>query len=168
MGKVKCVLFDWGNTVMRDLQTGEGPMYKWPQVEAMPGALESISRISPERILALATNALESQEEEIWKALARVNFDTLFNKIYCYRKIGMLKPSPGFFHFILGDLQVSPVDAVMVGDDFQKDILGASRCGIFGIWLNQESSERRVGRLYDTIYSLEDLPSALTRHEEAN
>jgi FMN phosphatase YigB (HAD superfamily) len=166
MGKVKCILFDWGNTIMRDISSYEGPMYQWPQVEAVPNALESISQIRPERILAVATNALESSEEEIRKALARVKLADLFDKIYCYSNVGALKPTPFFFDFILSDLRIGPSDTIMVGDDFQKDILGAVRCGIFGFWLNQESSERRVGKLYDTIYNLSDLQMAVTRREE--
>jgi FMN phosphatase YigB (HAD superfamily) len=165
MGKVKCVLFDWGDTVMRDIRSYDGPMYTWPAVEAVPDALESISRIRTERILAIATNALESTEIEIRKALARVKLDDLFNRIYCYRNVGAMKPTPYFFDFILGDLGCKPSDAIMVGDDFQKDIMGAVRCGIYGIWLNRESSERRIGRLYDTIYRLSDLPETLTRLE---
>jgi HAD superfamily hydrolase (TIGR01509 family) len=166
MGKVKCILFDWGNTIMRDISSNEGPMYQWPQVEAVPNALESISQIRPERILAVATNALESSEEEIRKALARVKLADLFDKIYCYSNVGSLKPTPFFFDFILNDLRLPAKDTIMVGDDFQKDILGAVRCGIFGFWLNQESSERRVGKLYDTIYNLGDLQMAVTRREE--
>jgi len=168
MGKVKCVLFDWGNTLMREMESYEGPMHKWPVVEAMPGALESITRISADRILALATNAMDSGEEEIWKALARVEFDTLINKVYCFRKVGMLKPSRGFFDFILGDLKLTAKDAMMVGDSFPNDVMGAVRCGIYSIWLNRESSERRVGKLYDTIYSLRDLPEAIVRYEGAD
>lgn len=166
MGKVKCVLFDWGDTVMRDMPSCDGPMYQWPQVEAVPGAFEAIARIKIERVLAIATNALESTEAEIRMALARVKLADLFDKIYCYRNVGALKPTPFFFDFILNDLRISAKDTIMVGDDFQRDIMGAARCGIFGFWLNQGSSERRVGRLYDTIYTLGDLQSAVTRREE--
>lgn len=166
MGKVKCILFDWGDTLMRDIPAYDGPMYQWPQVEAVPGALESISQIRAERILAVATNALESSEDEIRKALARVNLDRFFDKIYCYHNVGAMKPTPFFFDFILNDLRLGAADTLMVGDDFQRDIMGAVKRGIFGFWLNRQSSERRVGRLYDTIYNLEDLPSAVTRREE--
>jgi HAD superfamily hydrolase (TIGR01509 family) len=166
MGKVKCVLFDWGDTVMRDMPSYDGPMYKWPQVEAVPGALEAIHRIKTERVLAIATNALESTEAEIRMALARVKLADLFDKIYCYRNVGALKPTPFFFDFILNDLRMAAEDTIMVGDDFQRDIMGAARCGIFGFWLNQESSERRVGKLYDTIYNLGDLQAAVIRREE--
>ena len=150
---------------MRDIPSNDGPMYAWPSVEAMPDALESISQIRSERIVVIATNALRSTEDEIRKALARVKLDDLFNRIYCYRNVGAMKPTPFFFDFILGDLGLKPGDTIMVGDDFQRDIMGAVRCGIFGIWVNRESSERRVGRLYDTIYGLGDLPAVLSRRE---
>lgn len=160
--KIKCVLFDWGNTIMRDFPQYDGPMYLWPNVEVMPGARECISAVGSGRTIALATNALESGEEEIRKALARVELEPLINKIFCFHKIGQLKPSAGFFDYILSDLQLTAGEILMVGDDFQKDIMGAARCGIYGIWLNLESKERRIGGMYDTIYKLDDLAAALS------
>ena len=32
-------LFDWGDTLMRDDPTQTGPMWQWPHVSALPGAL---------------------------------------------------------------------------------------------------------------------------------
>jgi FMN phosphatase YigB (HAD superfamily) len=53
----------------------------------------------------------------------------------------------------------------MVGDDFESDVLGANRSGIFAIWLNLVTSERRVSRMYDTIYTMADLPGLINRRE---
>ena len=32
------VVWDWGDTLMRDIPGQKGPMVDWPHVEAMPGA----------------------------------------------------------------------------------------------------------------------------------
>lgn len=162
---IRCILFDWGNTVMRDIPGYAGPMYQWPDVAAMPGAMGAIAAVGRNRIIALATNAADSCEEHIWMALGRVSLDMFINKIYCFQKIGYFKPSSEFFKHVLDDLKIMPQQIVMVGDEFDKDILGANSCDIFGIWINQESSERRIGRLYNTIYSLDELPGAIARHE---
>lgn len=45
----------------------------------------------------------------------------------------MGKPSAGFFHAALEQLQVSPEDAWMIGDDIQSDIGGAQAAGIRGV-----------------------------------
>jgi putative hydrolase of the HAD superfamily len=162
---IKCILFDWGNTIMRDIPEYRGPMYLWPDVAAMPGAIGVIAAVGRNRVVALATNATDSCEEHIWMALGRVSLDMFFNKVYCFQKIGHLKPSAEFFKHVLDDLHILPQQIIMVGDEFDKDILGANRCDIFGIWVNQESCERRIGRLYNTIYSLDELPNLIARHE---
>jgi putative hydrolase of the HAD superfamily len=36
----RCLLFDWGDTLMRVFPEYVGPMAAWPKVEAMPHAEE--------------------------------------------------------------------------------------------------------------------------------
>ena len=58
---IRAVLFDWGNTLMRDLPGQHGPMRDWPHVEALPGALEALEALHAQGLrLALATNAADS------------------------------------------------------------------------------------------------------------
>lgn len=162
---MKAIIFDWGDTLMRDFREFNGPMHLWPEVAVVPGAIEALTIVGEGRIISLATNAAESSEGEIWKALGRVSLDLLVNKIYCIRKVGFRKPSREFFNFILADLAIDPSEAIMVGDDFEKDILGANKSGVYAIWLNNQDQERRNGPLYETIFSLEDLPSAIAARE---
>jgi putative hydrolase of the HAD superfamily len=164
---VKSIVFDWGDTLMRNFRQYDGPMYLWPEVAAMPGAMDALQIVGKGRIIALATNAVYSREEEIRSALGRASLDELVNKVYCFRKIGFLKPSREFFRYIMGDLSFEPSELAFVGDDFEKDILGANNCDIYGIWLNLKTQERRTGKLYDTILSLDELPSAIERREAA-
>ncbi|NLG84527.1 MAG: HAD-IA family hydrolase [Firmicutes bacterium] len=147
---------------MRDLPGFDGPMYTWPRVEALPHVKEVLVALRPDWILALATNAEASDEANIRKALARVDLDGLIEKIYCYRSIGHKKPSPYFFAYILNDLGMGPERVVMVGDDFEMDVLGANRCGIPAIWFNERApQERRSGKMYRTIHDFRALPGEL-------
>ncbi|KAL7638780.1 UNVERIFIED_CONTAM: hypothetical protein RMT77_010314 [Armadillidium vulgare] len=43
------------------------------------------------------------------------------------------KPSAQYFEVALNDLNVSPNEAVMIGDDINSDIGGAQKCGLKGI-----------------------------------
>ena len=129
------VLFDWGNTLMVDFPEHEGPMSSWPRVEAVTHARETLEQV---RALgwgtALATNAGDSVETDIRAALARVELDPLIDRVFCSREVAHNKPSPEFFAFIKKALALPDEDLVMVGDDFQKDIKGATRCGIRAVW----------------------------------
>jgi len=157
----RCVLFDWGDTLMRDFPDFSGPMVEWPRVEVVKYVPEVLEELSKSWILALATNAINSNEEQIWGALRRVRLNPFLCKVYCFRKIGHKKPSSEFFAYILDDLHLPASRVFMVGDDFESDVLGAVRCGIRAIWFNQHSNEARHAKSYDTVHDMRSLPRAL-------
>jgi putative hydrolase of the HAD superfamily len=81
LAKTSWLLFDWGDTLMRDDPSAEGPMVSWPKVEIVPGAIEVLTSLKPSWGLAMATNADASDESQIWAALKRVDLDRLIEKI---------------------------------------------------------------------------------------
>lgn len=143
----RCVLFDWGNTLMRDFPEFSGSMASWPYVEALPNVKKVLVELRPQWTLALATNAIDSDEKAIWEALDRVGLSSLLDKVYCFQNIGHSKPTPDFFDYIVKDLLMDRCRMVMVGDDFEKDVLGANRSGIRSISLFIGLVRRRGGRL---------------------
>ncbi len=70
---------------------------------------------------------------------------------------GIKKISPEFYPYILRDLGADPSQVLMVGDNFDYDVLAPNRVGIHGVWLNQSSGENKTGDLYSTIHSLREL-----------
>jgi len=159
-----CLLFDWGDTLMRDFKEYAGPMKDWPRVEAIPGAAETLAALHPAWTLALATNADVSSEADIRAALQRVALDQWLDKIYCFKNIGSKKPSKEFYQYIQADLNLSPRFICMVGDNYEADVLGANACGMRAIWFNQHSLEDRAGDLHRTIHALSALPEVLSTH----
>ena len=158
----RCILFDWGNTLMRDFPDAQGPMADWPRVETLPGVEVVLLQLRPQWTLALATNAVASDEPSVWRALARGGIASLLDRVYCFQTIGHMKPAPAFFDYIVRDLSMPRDRIVMVGDDFENDIRGATRSGIRSIWLNQSSDEARVGELHQTILEFQSLPDVLS------
>ena len=156
-----CLLFDWGNTLMREFAGAAGPMVDWPRVAAMPGAVEALTLLRRERWLALATNAVDSDEAQIRGALARVGLEVLLDAVYCFRRIGHRKPSEAFFRHILADLGIGPDRVIMIGDDFDADVLGANRAGLRAVWFNERTAERLSGPLYRTIHHFDELAATL-------
>ncbi len=141
MEKKGAILFDWGDTLMRVLPQFHGPMKDWPQVEAVTGAAALLEALHPEWTLALATNAADSDEEDIRAALRRVGLDAWLDKIYCYKNMGFQKPYPEFFAYILEDLGLPAGKVIMVGDNLETDVQGAVVNGLKAIWFNEISSE---------------------------
>jgi putative hydrolase of the HAD superfamily len=152
------ILFDWGDTVMKDDPSQNTPMVDWPQVEMVTGVETLLEAIhTGGRVIALATGAEVSNETQIREALARVNLDRYFDKIYCFGNTGQRKPSAAFYQFILDDLKVQPAEALMIGDSFEKDVLAANQLGIAGVWFNPSTPETRNGAGFVTVHSMAEL-----------
>lgn len=156
----RCLLFDWGDTLMRVLEYS-GPMASWPRVEAVPHVVEVLTELHPQWQTALATNAEDSDQAKIRAALGRVGLDALLDKVYGFRTIGHRKPAPRFYEHIADDLGLDGTRLVMVGDDFEADVLGANQAGLYAIWFNERSREELTGRWYRTIHDFRQLPAAL-------
>lgn len=155
------ILFDWGNTLMREFAGYEGPMVVWPRVAALPGAAEALAALQPDWTLCLATNALGSDVGQIRAALARARLDGFIERVFRGADLGAQKPHPAFFEAALAQLGEPAERAVMVGDGFEVDVLGAVNAGLRAVWLNEHTAERRHGPLWRTIHRLADLPGAL-------
>ena len=157
----RCLLLDWGDTVMRVFSEYEGPMFDWPRVEAVDGIRETLTRLRPDWTIVLATNAADSEEREIWSALARAGLDELIDRVYCFRGVGHRKSAPEYFEQILANLEIEPNRAVMVGDDFEADIMSANRSGIRAIWFHEDGTDDKTGAMHRTIHDLAELPETL-------
>jgi putative hydrolase of the HAD superfamily len=146
---------------MRVFPELEGPMFAWPRVAAVPGIKEALTELHPDWMIALATNAADSRERDIWSALERAGLEKLIDRVYCYRVIGHRKSAPEYFEHVLADLGLESKDVVMVGDDFETDVLSANRSRIRAVWFNENGAEERTSDMHRTIHALHELPGAL-------
>ena len=151
------VLFDWGDTVMRDDPTSTVSMVEWESVEVVEGITDILASLHASgRRVVLATGASISDEGQIRGALRRVGLDTFFSEIYCFKNTRLPK-GEAFYRHILNDLRLSPSEALMVGDGFEKDVRAANAVGIFAVWFNPGSDETRSGGLHVTVHSMQEL-----------
>ena len=151
------VLFDWGDTVMRDDPASLVPMVEWETVEVVEGVADVLEYLrSSGRQIVLATSASISEEGQIRGALRRGGLDAYFSKIYCFKNIHLPK-GEAFYRYVLKDLGISSSDALMVGDGFEKDIQAANAVGIFAVWFNPRTGEMRSDELHTTVPSMQEL-----------
>ena len=133
---IEAVVFDWGDTVMCDFRTGEGPMASWPRVEAVAGVEQVLRNLKPRYRLALATNATDSNETLVRQALKRVGLDWFFETVFVSSDLGVEKPDTRFFAAVLACLQLPADHVVMVGDNYANDVQGAKGAGLLTVWFN--------------------------------
>jgi FMN phosphatase YigB (HAD superfamily) len=151
------ILFDWGNTVMRDDPAMTAPMVEWEDVEVVDGIADVLAWLHASgRQIILATSADVSDENQIRGALARGGLDKYFSHIYCFKNTNLPK-GEAFYRHILNDLKIHSSGALMVGDHFEKDVQIPNSLGMFAVWFNPMSNETRKGDLHITVNSMEEL-----------
>jgi FMN phosphatase YigB (HAD superfamily) len=153
---IKHLLFDWGDTVMVDFKEFTGAMYLWPVVKKVDGIERFLQKHHKKFCISLVTNAADSEEWMIKKALERVELENYFNNIFCFRSIGFKKPAPEFYKKILEKLQAGPNQVLMIGDSFDNDVVAASNIGMNAIWLNLKNSENKNCDKYITAHSFNE------------
>ena len=88
--------------------------------------------------LALVTNGAPGLQRE---KIQGANLARCFDTILISGEVGVGKPDCRIFRMALDALSASPSETVMVGDSLTRDILGAQRAGLKGIWLNRLESD---------------------------
>jgi FMN phosphatase YigB (HAD superfamily) len=157
------LVFDWGDTVMRDFREYQGPMEAWPVVETMPGADTSLRSLSPHYALYLATNAADSDAAAVRRALARVGLDGVFADVFTSRDLGARKPFPAFFDAIARRARVAAANCVMIGNDYANDIAPAKAVGMRTVWLTARRDTADHDAADVVVANLDDLPAAIER-----
>ncbi|HAZ27218.1 TPA: hypothetical protein DCY67_01185 [Candidatus Acetothermia bacterium] len=162
---IRAVLFDWGGTLMREVGGLDGPIAEWPPIEAIPGAKETLRALHDHYALAVATNARLSDESHVRKALARAELDRYFALVVTARDLGVAKPDPAFFRSALDRLGFAPGEAVMIGDSYEVDIVGAKAAGLRAIWFNPAGVRcPTVHPGHDAeIQAIDEIPAVLER-----
>lgn len=160
----KWIVFDWGDTVMRDDPTRPGPMVDWDTVEGMPGIEETLATLKPNYHIAMATNAPVSGEEKVRGALRRLDLEKYFDAVFTAREMKLQKPDPAYFRYVVEHLGCPANETVMVGDGYAKDMEGAKTAGMRAIWYNFNHTPCPADLpVHDAeIWHLAQLPGALT------
>lgn len=160
---IRAVVFDWGGTLMRELPEFGGPMAHWPRVETVPGAVEALRALHGSYAIVVATNAALSGEALVRKALARVGLDPYVSAAVTARDLGVSKPDPAFFRAALARVGCRAAEAVMVGDGYNTDIVGAKAAGWRAVWFNPGRAGCPLFHpVHDAeIHALQDLPGVL-------
>lgn len=159
---VKAVIFDWGDTLMRDFPGMQGPMALWPAVEIVSGAAEALRALDHRSLVCcVASNAGDSDAELMGLALERAGIRSYFQHLFTSKELGSAKPDPRFFIELASRLGLAPGECVMVGNDYQKDILGARAAGMQTVWLRGDAvQETHADTL--AISRMDELPGAIS------
>jgi putative hydrolase of the HAD superfamily len=85
------------------------------------------------RIGVVSNNLLQEQQEK----MRHLELDRYVDALVVSEEAGISKPDPRIFAIALERLGCSAGDAVMVGDSWHMDVMGARAAGIRAIWFNR-------------------------------
>ncbi len=84
------------------------------------------------KIVVITNNLIKEQEGKIRKC----NVENYIDELVTSEEVGFTKPEPEIFHAALKRVNCTPDEVIMVGDSWERDVLGAVNVGIKNIWIN--------------------------------
>jgi putative hydrolase of the HAD superfamily len=101
---------------------------------AVDGAVALLPRVRARAKLGIVSNnLLEEQQQKLRDCGLTPHVDALVVS----ETAGVSKPDPRIFRIALAELDVRVEDAVMVGDSWSADVMGARAAGMRPIWFNR-------------------------------
>ncbi len=116
------------------------------------GAKEILEYLKPKYKIHIITNGFEEVQ---YRKLKNSLILPYFTQIVSSEKVGVKKPNPKIFNYALDLSDANPEESVMIGDNFEADILGAKNVGMHTIFCEFNGNEIPDEGL--TVLKLEDL-----------
>ena len=103
----------------------------------VPGALELLRALDGRVRIAVVTNNTVAEQTN---KLATFGLAALVDALVTSEEIGAAKPDGRIFAAALRRIDCAPADAVMLGDSWTHDVVGATSAGIRAIWFNRNGA----------------------------
>lgn len=125
----------------------------------LPGAEETVQRLSKKYRLYIASNGTASVQEG---RMTSANLYPYFEKVFISEHLGANKPAKEFFDRSFAQIpDFDPKKAMIVGDSLTSDILGGINAGIATCWVNpgHKPGKPEITPDYEIegLYQLEEL-----------
>jgi putative hydrolase of the HAD superfamily len=102
--------------------------------QPLPGALALLEALKPHFSIGIVTNNRTAEQED---KVRHLGMSHLIDALITSEAVGVTKPDPRIFEAALQRLNATPAETVMVGDNWQADVIGALAVGIRPVWLNR-------------------------------
>jgi putative hydrolase of the HAD superfamily len=97
------------------------------------GADRTVRTLTGSRRLGLLTNGPADIQRLKFEA---TGLGDCFDAVVVSGEVGIGKPDPAVFAYAIDRLGASPRDTVMVGDSWERDVLGALGAGLSAVWVS--------------------------------
>lgn len=97
------------------------------------GTIEILDYLKPKYNLHIITNGFKEVQQG---KLNKANIDHYFKTVTNSEMVGVKKPSPKIFNHALEMARATPSNSIMIGDNYEADIMGALNSGFDAICFN--------------------------------
>lgn len=98
---------------------------------------------------------------EQFRKLETLGLLDLVDFVASSEEAGIEKPNPGLFDLVVEKARCAPAEILFVGDNFRKDVLGATAAGMRAVWLQPDAAARAEHPEVASVASLPDLAAAV-------
>jgi 5'-nucleotidase len=100
----------------------------------VPGIRRILERLRGRAVVGIVTNNQVAEQEE---KLDHFRLRPLVDFMVVSEGVGVAKPDPRIFELALEKAGAAPHEAVMIGDSWTSDVVGARNVGIRPVWFNR-------------------------------
>lgn len=137
--------YDWNRTVLESLGYGERSLFlgkmifdhwwDYAGLELYPDVMETIGALREKGVLVgILTNGFKYDYSEILEILGLSDF---FDLVMGPDSCGCGKPDRRIFQYALDTLGLDPSEVVYVGNDYEKDYIGARDAGMLPLMIDR-------------------------------
>jgi HAD superfamily hydrolase (TIGR01549 family) len=105
---------------------------------AVPGVRELLAALHPHLKIVVVTNGITSEQTE---KLTICGLTPFIHDLVTPHDAGAKKPDPRMFTFALARAECPAEAAIMVGDSWALDVVGARAAGLRSIWLDRHGEK---------------------------
>jgi putative hydrolase of the HAD superfamily len=166
---LKAIIFDLGDTLIYE-RVDDVCKLDQMTLHLRPHVHDMLETLSQRFKIGLITDTETSHEDSVRVALRNLTIEAFFSVVVTSIDIGARKPDSEIFFEVLHQLNVSPDEAIMVGNDAERDIIGAKKVGIVSVLYRSskyynEKDENRADYYIDSFDEIQDIISAITQRE---
>jgi putative hydrolase of the HAD superfamily len=119
-----------------------------------PGTIETLELLSQKYKMHIITNGFEEVQ---YIKIAKSGLDKYFDKIITSEKAGFKKPDKRIFEYALQEAGAAIEESLIIGDDPEADIFGASQIGMDQIWVKHPPVHEPKGKATFEVSFISDI-----------
>jgi putative hydrolase of the HAD superfamily len=124
------------------------------QKALFPYAIEILDYLSEKKYkLHLITNGFEEVQHH---KINHSKINHYFEEVFTSERCMSLKPNKEIFEFALAATKATIMESIMLGDDLETDIIGASKAGLDQVYVNHLKKTHDFKPTYE-VFSLKEL-----------